>query len=191
MGKIAKIQSLQTIGRRAGEGEQTLHNENSESTEPTLLAPKAADAPLDDSTPVMSSVVVVVVDAEKSQASLDEDMVDYEPSPERLDVNVVYLSSNGNFIGDDARMDQFNFATQSIVFGKPKDSVNHLKLLHVKGHINGTPVHNMLVHSRAIVNLMTYLLYKKIGDTDEELIRNNMTISGVGGVSQFQQMVLH
>jgi hypothetical protein len=173
----------------AGEGEQMLHNENSESAEPTLLAPMAADAPLDDSTPVISSVVVA--DAEKSQASLDEDMIDYEPSPERLDVNVVYLSSNGNFIGDDARMDQFNFATQSNVFGKPKDSVNHLKPLHVKGHINGTPVHNMLVHSGAIVNLMSYLLYKKIGDTDEELIRNNMTISGVGGVSQFQQIVLH
>ena len=81
MGKITKIQSFQTIGRRAGEGKQTLHNENSknfESAEPTLLAPMAVDAPLDDSTPVMPSVVVAY--AEGSQASLDEDMVDYEPS---------------------------------------------------------------------------------------------------------------
>ena len=80
MGKITKIQSFHTIGRRAGEGEQALHNENSEnfeSAEPTLLAPMATDAPLDDSTPVMPFVVVAGV--EESQASLDEDMVDYEP----------------------------------------------------------------------------------------------------------------
>ena len=64
---------------------------------------------------------------------------------------------------------------------KPDDSINHLKPLHVKGHINGTPVHNMLVDSGAIVNLMPYPLYKKLGGTDEELIKTNMTISIVGG----------
>ena len=39
----------------------------------------------------------------------------------------------------------------------------------------------MLVDSGAIVNLMPYPLYKKLGGTDEELIKTNMTISGVGG----------
>ena len=39
----------------------------------------------------------------------------------------------------------------------------------------------MSVDSGAIVNLMPYSLYKKLGGTDEELIRTNMTISGVGG----------
>ena len=39
----------------------------------------------------------------------------------------------------------------------------------------------MLVDSGAIVNLMPYLLYKKVGGTDDELIKTNMTISGVGG----------
>ena len=73
--------------------------------------------------------------------------MDYEPSPEHVDINVVYLSADGDFIGDDSRTAEFNFATQSAIFEKPKDSVNHLKPLHVKGHINGTPVHNMLVDS--------------------------------------------
>jgi hypothetical protein len=59
--------------------------------------------------------------------------------------------------------------------------MNHLKPLHVKGHINGTLVHNMLVDSGSIVNLMPYSLYKKLGGTDEEMIRTNMMISGVGG----------
>ena len=51
----------------------------------------------------------------------------------------------------------------------------------MKGHINGTSVHSMLVDSGAIVNFMPYPLYKKLGGTDEELIKTNMTISGVGG----------
>ena len=39
----------------------------------------------------------------------------------------------------------------------------------------------MLVDSGAIVNLMPYSLYKKLGGTDEDLLKTNMTVSGVGG----------
>jgi hypothetical protein len=28
-------------------------------------------------------------------------LVDYEPSPEHMDINVVYLSADGDFVGDD------------------------------------------------------------------------------------------
>ena len=38
----------------------------------------------------------------------------------------------------------------------------------------------MLVDSGAIVNLMPYPLYKKLGGTDEELIKTNMMFSVVG-----------
>jgi hypothetical protein len=53
--------------------------------------------------------------------------------------------------------------------------------LHIKGHINGAPVHGMLVDSGAIVNVMPYPLYKKLGGTDDELFKTNMTIADVGG----------
>jgi len=56
-----------------------------------------------------------------------------------------------------------------------------LKALYLRGHINGKPVSHMLVDSGAIVNLMPYSLYKKLGGTDEELIKTNMTVSGIGG----------
>ena len=39
----------------------------------------------------------------------------------------------------------------------------------------------MLMVSGAIMNLMPYSLYKKLGRTDEELIKMNITISGIGG----------
>ena len=56
-----------------------------------------------------------------------------------------------------------------------------MKALYVRGHINGKPVSRMLVDNEAIVNLMPYSLYKKLGGTDEELIKTNMTVSDVGG----------
>ena len=74
-----------------------------------------------------------------------------------------------------------DFGPREAIFPKPKDSDNHLKALYVRGHINGKPISRMLVDSGAIVNLMPYSLYKKIGGTDEELNKTNMTVSGVGG----------
>ena len=51
----------------------------------------------------------------------------------------------------------------------------------MRGHINGKPISRMLVDGGAVVNLMPYSLYKKLGGEDEELIKTNMTVSGVGG----------
>ena len=51
----------------------------------------------------------------------------------------------------------------------------------MRGHLNGKPISRMLVDGGAIVNLMTYSLYKKLVGKDEELIKTNMTVSGVGG----------
>jgi hypothetical protein len=39
----------------------------------------------------------------------------------------------------------------------------------------------MLVDNGAIMNVMSYALYKKLGGTDEELVRINMIITRVGG----------
>jgi len=85
-------------------------------------------------------------------------------------------------VEDGSKMVQFDFATQSVVFKTPKDFVNHYKPLHLKSHTNGMPVHNILVDSGgAIVNLMPYLLYKKLGGTDDELIKTYLMINSVGG----------
>jgi hypothetical protein len=51
----------------------------------------------------------------------------------------------------------------------------------MKGHINGKPIYQMLVDGGAIANLMSYSLFKKLGGSDEELIKTNMSIIGVGG----------
>ena len=66
------------------------------------------------------------------------------------------------------------------MFQKPSEKDNHLKALYLRGHINGKPMTRMLVDGGAIVNLMPYSLYKKLGGQDEDLIKTNMTVSGVG-----------
>ena len=67
------------------------------------------------------------------------------------------------------------------IFQKLADHVNHLKPLHVKGFINGKLVNNMLVDNRAMVNLIPYSIYKKLGGSDKKLIKTKRTINGVKG----------
>jgi hypothetical protein len=67
------------------------------------------------------------------------------------------------------------------VFTKPEESVNHVKPLYVRGHIDRRPVSRMLVDGGAVVNVMPYSLFWKLGKVDAELVKTNMTLAGVGG----------
>jgi len=132
----------------------------------------------------VSSALMVCDDelASDPTAEDDEQLVDYASSPERLnmDINVVHLAMDGSLLSEDD-IAHFDFGPKDVVFQKPKDGVNHLKALYLKGFLNGKPVSRMLVDGGAIVNLMPYSLFTKLGGKDEELIKTNMTVSGVGG----------
>ena len=108
--------------------------------------------------------------------------MDYETSPEHtnLEINVVHLSSD-YFVVPEEDMAHLQFGPREAVFQKPSKNDNHLKALYMRGHINGKPVTHMLVDGGAIVNFMPYSLYKRLGGQDEDLIKTNMTVSGVGG----------
>jgi hypothetical protein len=114
---------------------------------------------------------------------LGEDLVDYEASPERpgMDVNIITFSADCTIVGNDELVvAQFDFGHKEVAFTKPKESVNHLKPLFVRGHIDGIPIAKMLVDAGAAVNLMPYSLYKILGKQDDKLVKTNMTLSGVG-----------
>jgi hypothetical protein len=97
-----------------------------------------------------------------------------------LEINVVHLFVDSS-VPTEEDLAHLDFGPKDAVFQKPKDTDNHLKALYVKGHINGKPISRMLMDGGAIVNLMSYSLFKKLGGSDEELIKTNMTVSGVGG----------
>ena len=113
----------------------------------------------------------------------DEELVDYEASPahSNIEINVVRFSEEYYAVLEEEEAALLDFGPHEAIFQKPKESDNHLKALYMRGHINGRPISRMLVDGGAIVNLMPYLLYKKLGGTDEEVIKTNMTVSGVGG----------
>jgi hypothetical protein len=112
----------------------------------------------------------------------DEQLVDYISSTEQmnLEINVVHLFVDGS-VPPEKHLAHLDFGPKDAIFQKPKDTDNHLKALYMKGHINGKPISRMLVDGGAIVNLMSYSLLKKLGGSDEELIKTNKTVSGVGG----------
>jgi hypothetical protein len=79
---------------------------------------------------------------------LGEDLVDYEASLEHpgMDVNVITFSADCTIVGDDEPVvDQFDFGPKEVAFTKPKELVNHLKQLFVRGHIDGISIAKMLV----------------------------------------------
>jgi hypothetical protein len=112
----------------------------------------------------------------------DEQLVDNSSSPEQmnLEINVVHLFVDGS-VPTEEDLAHLVFGPKDAIFQKPKDTGNHLKACYMKGHINGMPISRMLVDGGVIVNLMPYSLFKKLGGSDEELIKTNMTLSGVGG----------
>ena len=88
-------------------------------------------------------------------AKEDEELVDYEASPERnnLKINVVHMSSDYLIIPEE-EVAHLQFGPRDVVFLNPKESDNHLKALYMRGHVNGKPISRMLVDGGAIVNLM-------------------------------------
>jgi hypothetical protein len=117
---------------------------------------------------------------------IEDEMVDYEASPEHLgmEINVMaFLADYDNISDDETIMAQFDFRLKEAVFTKPKKLVNHLKSLFMCGHINGIPISRMFIDGGAAINLMLHFLYLMLGKLDDELIRTNMTLNGVGSSS--------
>jgi hypothetical protein len=70
---------------------------------------------------------------------------------------------------------------KAALFEEPEVSSQHLKPLHIQGHIDGKMISMMLVDGGAAVNLMSYSIFKKLGREDDELMRTNLMLNGVGG----------
>jgi hypothetical protein len=66
------------------------------------------------------------------------------------------------------------------VFEKLEESSQHLKPLYIRGHINKRSISRMLIDSDA-ANLIPYSVFKKLGIEDDDLVKTNLTLNGVGG----------
>jgi hypothetical protein len=52
--------------------------------------------------------------------------------------------------------------------------------LYIWGHIDGKLVSRMLIDGGTAVNLILYSVFKKLGREDDELVKTNLTLNGVG-----------
>jgi hypothetical protein len=140
---------------------------------------------------VKTLLVPMDQDGDKDDDLLGEDMVDYEASPQHasMEVNVITFSGEYTVFGNDEPMvAQFDFGPEDMIFTKPKESDNHLKRLYLCSHIDVTSISRMLIDGGVTVHLMPYSLYRKLCKQDNELIRTNMTLSGVRSNSPIEAM---
>jgi hypothetical protein len=56
-----------------------------------------------------------------------------------------------------------------------------MKPLYIRGHIDERSISRMVIDGGAIVNLMLYSIFKKLGWEDDELMKTNLTLNGGGG----------
>jgi hypothetical protein len=71
-------------------------------------------------------------------------------------------------------------SAKEIMFRKSEESSQHLKSLYVRGHIDGKLISRMLIDGGAVINLMLYFVFKKLGRKDDELVKTNLMLNSVG-----------
>jgi hypothetical protein len=102
------------------------------------------------------------------------------PPPTGMVVNIVFTLP-AEFRGIEEEVAQMCLGSKEAVFEKSKESSQHLKSLYIRGHIHRKLVYRMLVDGGAVVNLMLYTVFKKLGREDDELVKTNLTLNGMGG----------
>jgi hypothetical protein len=87
---------------------------------------------------------------------------------------------------------QLDFGPRPAIFEKPwEKNYKHLKALYLKGYINSHPVNKMLVDTGAAVNIMPYLVLRRLGHSAEDLIKTNAMLSDFNGQASEAQGVLN
>jgi hypothetical protein len=104
---------------------------------------------------------------------------DGSPPPTSMDVNMVFMLP-AEIRGAEEDVSQMCLGPKEAMFEKPEESSQYLKPLYIQGHIDGKPISRMLVYGGAAVNLMPYSVFKKHGREDDELMKTNLTLNGVG-----------
>jgi hypothetical protein len=117
---------------------------------------------------------------------LDDDetplIKDGSPPPTGMDINMVFTLS-AEFRGIEEEVAQMYLGSKDAVFEKSEELSQHLKPLYIRGHIDGKPVSMMLVDGGVAINLMSYTVFKKLGREEDELVKTNLTLNGVGGAT--------
>jgi hypothetical protein len=126
-------------------------------------------------TPTTSNDDIDLLDDDETPLIKDESL-----PPTSMDINMVFMLPVEFKGEEEEEVAQICPGPKEAVFEKPKESSRHLKLLYVWGHINKKLVSRMLIDGSAVVNLMSYSIFKKLERKDDKLVKTNLTLNGVG-----------
>jgi hypothetical protein len=96
------------------------------------------------------------------------------------EINMVF-NLPSEFELPESEMAQLALGVKRAVFEKPEELGKHMRPLYIKGQLDGAPVDHMLVDGGGCVNIMPCTTFKKLGHTEGDLMRTNMTLSGFSG----------
>jgi hypothetical protein len=119
----------------------------------------------------------------------DSLLIKYESlSPTGMDIHIVFVPP-AEFRGAE-EVTQMCLDPKEAMFKKPEESSQHMKPLYVRGHIDGRSISRMLLDGGVVVNLMRYPIFKKLGQEDDELVKTNLMLNGVGVNSMEARVVV-
>jgi hypothetical protein len=93
-----------------------------------------------------------------------------------LPMEFLVLSDNEEEVVLPDQVVQLALDPMMAVFEKPfDDERQHLKTLFVKGRVDGQPVSKILIDGGAAINIMPYVMYRKLGKGDQDLTKTDMS----------------
>jgi hypothetical protein len=125
---------------------------------------------------------------------------EWHPKPTKADgtastgTNMVFVLPLEFYAPDRKKLPvaQLDFGPRPVIFEKPREkNYKHLKVLYLKGYINGHSVNKMLVDTGAAVNIMSYSVLHQLGRSIEDLIKTNVALSDFNGQASEAQGVLN
>jgi hypothetical protein len=112
------------------------------------------------------AIIPAPTDSDNDMDLQDDDesllIKDGSPPPTSMYINMVFTLPV-EFRGAEEEVAQICLSLIEVLLEKPEGSIQYLKPLYVWGHIDGKPISKMLIDGGAVVNLMLYYIFKKLG----------------------------
>jgi len=127
---------------------------------------------------------------ENSSMSENRQQSDHKGKGPSADVNMIFMlpmeflapSSDDEEINLSDQIAQLVLDPMMAVFEKPTNHEReHLKALFVKGKVDGQPGSKILIDEGAAINIMPYVMYRKLGKGDQDLTKTDMMLKDFEG----------
>jgi hypothetical protein len=117
-------------------------------------------------------------DSSNSNPGKESDLQGEEPV--LMDVNVAFKIPV-EFCAPMEDVAELALGAECAVSEKLENPGAHMKLLFIRGHLDGMPIGHMLVDGSASVNILPLSLFKKLGHVEGDLKRTNLSPSSFAG----------